>query len=74
MPRPKKYSHAHSTEEAIEKVSGEIASLQEQLKAKKLELKNLQRQKEAEDEKRILAAAKASGKSSEEIIRLIIGE
>ena len=60
-----------SIDERIAAMAAEIESLQEQVKAKKAELKQLEAEKAEEDHKRILAAANASGKTVEEIISLI---
>ena len=91
MPRPKgsKNKKAFEQMESIENIDeriatteAAIASLTEELKAKKAELKQYQKMKEdaeriasekkAEEEKAaILAAVKASGKSVEEILELL---
>lgn len=73
MPRPKgsKKKLVLSIDERITAVTAEIESLQEQLKEKKAELKQLKAEKEEEDQKRLLAAVAASGKSIDEVIALI---
>lgn len=73
MPRPKgsKKKLVLSIDERITAVTAEIESLQEQLKEKKVELKQLKAEKEEEDQKRLLAAVVASGKSIDEVIALI---
>lgn len=73
MPRPKgsKKKLVLSVDERITAVTVEIESLQEQLKEKKAELKRLKAEKEEEDQKRLLAAVAASGKSIDEVIALI---
>lgn len=73
MPRPKgsKKKLVLSVDERITAVTAEIESLQEQLKEKKAELKQLKAEKEEEDQKRLLAAVAASGKSIDEVIALI---
>lgn len=73
MPRPKgsKKKLVLSIDERITAVTAEIESLQEQLKGKKAELKQLKAEKEEEDQKRLLAAVAASGKSIDEVIALI---
>lgn len=75
MPRPKgsKKKLVLSIDERITAVTAEIESLQEQLKEKKAELKQLKAEKEEEDQKRLLAAVAASGKSIDEVIALIEG-
>ena len=73
MPRPKgsKKKLVLSVDERITAVTAEIESLQEQLKEKKVELKQLKAEKEEEDQKRLFAAVVASGKSIDEVIALI---
>ena len=73
MPRSKgsKKKLVLSIDERITAVTAEIESLQEQLKEKKAELKQLKDEKEEEDQKRLLAAVAASGKSIDEVIVLI---
>ena len=63
-----------SVDERIAAVSAEIEALQKQVKGKKAELKKLNAEKGKENQKQILAAAAASGKTAEEIIKLIQGE
>lgn len=76
MPRSKgsKKKLVLSVDERITAVTTEIESLQEQLKEKKAELKQLKAEKEEEDQKRLLAAVAASGKSIDEVIALIENE
>ena len=91
MPRPKgsKNKKAFAQMESIETIDERIAaaetaiaSLSEELKAKKAELKRYQKMKEdaeriaaekkvEEDRAAILAAVEASGKSVEEILELL---
>ena len=91
MPRPKgsKNKKAFEQVESIETIDERIAaaetaiaSLSEELKAKKAELKRYQKMKEdaeriaaekkaEEDRAAILAAVEASGKSVEEILKLL---
>ena len=91
MPRPKgsknkkAFEHMESIENIDERIAATetaIASLTEELKAKKAELKRYQKmreeaeriaaEKKAEEEKAaILAAVEASGKSMEEILELL---
>ena len=91
MPRPKgsKNKKAFEQMESIENIDeriatteATIASLTEELKAKKAELKQYQKMKEEaeriaaekkveEDRAAILAAVEASGKSVEEILELL---
>ena len=91
MPRPKgsKNKKAFEQVESIETIDERIAaaetaiaSLSEELKAKKAELKRYQKMKEEaeriaaekkaeEDKAAILAAVEASGKSVEEILELL---
>ena len=91
MPRPKgsKNKKAFEQVESIETIDeriatteATIASLSEELKAKKAELKRYQKMKEdaeriaaekkaEEDRAAILAAVEASGKSVEEILKLL---
>lgn len=73
MPRTKgsKTKKAMTIEERIAAVTKEIEDLQEQTKKKKAELKTLNAEKKEADEKRILDAVAASGKSADEIIAMI---
>ena len=73
MPRTKgsKNKAVLSVDERIAAVTAEIESLQEQVREKKAELKQLKAEKEEEDRKRLLAAVAASGKSIDEVIALI---
>lgn len=58
-------------DERIAAAADELESLQEQVKEKKAELRELKAEKEAEDQKKLLAAVAASGKTIEEVIALI---
>lgn len=60
-------------DERIAQVAAEIESLQEQIKEKKAELKQLNDEKTEEDQKRLMAAVLASGKTVDEIIEMISG-
>ena len=60
-------------DERIAQVTAEIESLQEQIKEKKAELKQLNDEKAEEDQKRLMAAVLASGKTVDEIIEMISG-
>ena len=73
MPRPKglKNKSVLMIDERIAQVTAEIESLQEQIKEKKDELKQLNDEKAKEDQKRLMAAVMASGKTVDEIIALI---
>lgn len=74
MPRTKGSKNkaaALTIDERIAAVTAEIDSLQEQVKAKKAELKKLDAEKVEADQKKILEAAACSGKSVEEIVALI---
>ena len=71
VPRVLRKNCSFSVDERIIAVTAEIESLQEQLKEKKAELKQLKAEKEEEDQKRLLAAVAASGKSIDEVIALI---
>lgn len=74
MPRTKGSKNkatALTVDERIAAVAAEIEALQEQVKAKKAELKQLDAEKAEEDQKKILAAAASSGKTVEEIVALI---
>lgn len=75
MPRTKgsKNKTSLTVEEKIALISAEIESLQEQIKEKKAELRQLNAEKAEEEQKKILDAVSASGKSAEEIIALING-
>ena len=78
MPRPKgsRNKPVLTINERIAQVTAEIESLQEQIKEKKAELKQLNDEKAEEDQKRLMAAVLASGKTIDEIIALIgkVGE
>lgn len=71
MPRPKgsknKKTLVISLDERINQAAAEVETLQEQLKAKKAELKQLQNEKAAADRQRILDTLIASGKTADEI-------
>ncbi|HIQ92539.1 MAG TPA: hypothetical protein IAB24_04765 [Candidatus Copromonas avistercoris] len=73
MPRTKgsKNKTALPVEERISAVVAEIEAMEEQLKQKKAALKQLKAEKEEENQKKILAAVAASGKSAEEVIALL---
>lgn len=58
-------------DERIAAVTSEIESLQIQLKDKKAQLKELNAEKEAENQKRLFEAVLASGKSIDEIIAMV---
>ena len=75
MPRPKgsKNKPVLTLDERIARVTAEIESLQEQIKEKKAELKQLNDEKAEEDQKRLMAAVLASGKTVDEIIEMISG-
>ena len=75
MPRPKgsKNKPVLTIDERIDQVTAEIESLQEQIKEKKAELKQLNDEKAEEDQKRLMAAVLASGKTVDEIIEMISG-
>ena len=75
MPRTKgsKNKAVLSIDERIANVTAEIESLQEQLKEKKAELKQLNAEKEEEDKKRLIEAVLASGKSVDEVIAWVGG-
>ena len=73
MPRPKgsKNKPALTLDEQIAQVNAEIVALQDQLKEKKTELKNLSDAKANEDKQRLMDLVTASGKSVDEIIAKI---
>ncbi len=73
MPRTKgsKNKSVLTIDERIAAAVDELESLQEQVKEKKAELRELKAEKEAEDQKKLLAAVTASGKTVEEVIALI---
>ena len=75
MPRPKgsRNKPVLTIDERIAQVTAEIESLQEQIKEKKAELKQLNDEKAKEDQKRLMAAVMASGKTVDEIIEMISG-
>lgn len=75
MPRTKGSRNKTSltVEEKIVQITAEIEALQEQIKDKKAELRMLNAEKAEEEQKKILDAVSASGKSAEEIIALITG-
>ena len=75
MPRPKgsRNKPVLTTDERIAQAAAEIESLQEQIKAKKAELKQLNDEKAEENQKRLMAAVLASGKTVDEIIEMISG-
>lgn len=67
MPRGKKLT----IEKKIEAKQLEITQLTEKLKQVKDELKNLEKEKEDEDLKRLYDAVKSSGKTLDEVITLL---
>lgn len=73
MPRTKgsKNKASLSVEEKIRQITADIETLQEQIKEKKAELKILNAAKLEEENKKVLDAFTASGKTAEEIIALI---
>ena len=71
MPRGRKKKEILTVDQKIMKVEGEIQELNEALKAKKAELKALQKEKEAEDKQVLLEAIKESGKSVDEILEML---
>ena len=72
MPRGRKPRKAQaSIEDRIAAINAEIKDLQEQLKVKKTELKQLEDEKVSVDKQRILDAVMDSGKSIDEIIEII---
>ncbi len=75
MPRTKgsKNKTSLTVEERILQITADIETLQEQIKDKKAELKLLNAQKLEEENKKVLDAFTASGKTAEEIIALING-
>lgn len=64
---------AMTADERIAAVLAEIEDLQAQIQEKKAELKSLKAVKAEEDQKRILNAVAASGKSAEEVIAMLGG-
>lgn len=71
MPRGRKKKEILTVDQKIMKVEGEIQELNEALKAKKAELKALQKEKESEDKKVLLDAIEESGKSVDEILEML---
>lgn len=71
MPRGRKKKEILTVDQKIMKVEGEIQELNEALKAKKAELKALQKEKESEDKQVLLEAIKESGKSVDEILEML---
>ena len=69
MPRGRK--KAGTIDEQIEVLRNEIEALKAETKKKQDKLKELEKKKEAEDNKEIMEAVARSGKSKEEILRLI---
>ena len=63
-----------SIDEKINATCIEIESLQEQLKEKKKKLKDLKKQKEEDNMKKILEAAQTSGKTVDEIVNFLSQE
>ena len=64
---------AMTADERIAAVLAEIEALQAQIQEKKAELKSLKAVKAEEDQKRILNAVAASGKSAVEVIAMLGG-
>ncbi|MBQ6554062.1 MAG: hypothetical protein IJL89_02410 [Firmicutes bacterium] len=60
-----------SIEELIANKEAEIESLSEQLKTAKAELKELNKEKQAADNQKILDALASSGKSVEDVLNFI---
>ena len=73
MPRGKK-KVALTIDEQIEETKKQIDSITEELKEKKLELKNLETAKADEEKEKLISAIEASGKSYEEIMQLLKAE
>ena len=75
MPRAKgsRNKPVLTLDERIAQVTAEIESLQEQIKEKKADLKQLNDEKAEEDQKRLMAAVTASGRTVDEIIEMING-
>ena len=69
MPRGKRT--IVSVEDRIQSTCAEIESLQERIRSKKEELKNLKAEKEKSDAARIIAAVQESGKSVDEVLTLL---
>lgn len=69
MPRGKRTTV--SVEDRIQSTCAEIESLQERIRSKKEELKNLKAEKEKSDAARIIAAVQESGKSVDEVLTLL---
>ena len=69
MPRGRK--KLGTVEEQIEVLKNEIEALKAETKKKQDKLKELEKKKEAEDNKEIMEAVARSGKSKDEILRLI---
>lgn len=76
MPRTKGSKNKSSLplEERIAAVTAELSALQEQVKAKKAELKKLNAEKDAEDQQKVLDAFVISGRSADEVIAMLRGE
>ena len=69
MPRGRK--KLGTVDEQIEVLRNEIEALKAETKKKQDKLKELEKKKKAEDSKEIMDAVVKSGKSKEEIIRMI---
>ena len=69
MPRGRK--KLGTVEEQIEVLKNEIEALKAETKKKQDKLKELEKKMEAEDNKEIMEAVARSGKSKDEILRLI---
>ena len=76
MPRTKGSKNKSSLplDERIAAVTAELSALQEQVKAKKAELKKLNAEKDAEDQQKVLDAFVISGRSADEVIAMLRGE
>ena len=61
----------YPVEDRIQSTCAEIESLQERIRSKKEELKNLKAEKEKSDAARIIAAVQESGKSVDEVLTLL---
>ena len=74
MPRVKGSKNKKSqltVDQKIEALNNEIENLNVMLATKKAELKDLQKEKDAENQKKILDAIMKSGKSLDEIMELL---
>ena len=76
MPRPKGSKNKASklpADERLVAIDAEIAELQKEIAKKKRERKKIIEQKNAEDQKKLLAAVQNSGMSIEDAIALLGG-